>query len=217
MKSAVCVAAALCAASLCVSSAFATPIDYFTDNVGTSNTQIGRQSRQAVFQTWAHAENYPGLTATASTFYYKTYTYTATQLLGGTYIDVSVFDEQNIGNIFVSAYSSSYNPLSPSTNWLGNEGYSGNLLFNAGTLGDARDFQVILPTGSSLILVVNTSAANSTAGTTDLYDIGIASFIDDQGTDATGVAVTPEPSTFVEFGTGLLAMAGVARRRLFAA
>ena len=211
----------LLAAGLYASSASAATIALFTDSVKTTDpTQLGRPSRNGVPQQWVRDENYPGVLATSvnTTYYYKTYTYAATgQLFTNDYIDISVFDETNSGLFFVSAYFNSYDPNNRAQNWLGDVGSSGNIQFYSGDPGNARTFDVVLPYATSLVLVVNTTGGG-TSGTGALYDIAINAFSDTNYGEAPALAtnVTPEPSTFIELGTGLLAMAGVARRRFMA-
>ncbi|MGI4757249.1 MAG: PEP-CTERM sorting domain-containing protein [Janthinobacterium lividum] len=205
---------AVCAAGLFTSSAFAVPIDFFTSSVTTSNpTELGRPSRNGIPQTWTGQETYPGLlsTTTTTTYYYTTYTYAASLFAGAPYVDISVTDESNSALFFVSAYAGSYNPASRQTGWLGDEGGSGNY-FN-GLPADGRYFDVILPVGQNLVLMVTTTGGG-TSGTNQLYDIGVSAFGDTQLGDP---VVTPEPSTIIELGTGMLAMAGVVRRRYRAA
>ena len=211
------VPAVLFALGAFASSAMATEISSFTGSVSTSNpTQLGRPSRNGIPQTWAYTEAYPGVLASTvnTTYYYTTYTFTQAMLQQRDYVDISIFDETNSGLFFVSAYANSYNPSSRATNWLGDEGSSGNIVFFTGTTGNARSFDVILPYNGTLVLVVNTTGGG-TSGTGALYDIDINAYADNNFDET--VAYAPEPSTFIELGTGLLAMAGVARRRLMAA
>lgn len=206
--------AAICMSGLIASTAFAEPIDFFTGTVGTAHTQLGRLSRNGVAQTWLHTEATPITFNPTTTYYYTTYTYTTSTFTGAPYVDISVYDENSAGNFFVSAYSGAYDSTNLQKNFLGDEGASGNIQFAPPPFpGDARFFDVILPANSDLILVVN-STGTGTLGTASPYDIAINAYADTNFDEPVPVAVTPEPSTFLELGTGLLAMAGVARRRL---
>ncbi|MGI4852896.1 MAG: PEP-CTERM sorting domain-containing protein [Janthinobacterium lividum] len=206
------IATAIVASGLFASSAFATTIDYFTGSVTTSNpTELGRFSRNAVPQTWTGQETYPGLLAssTATTYYYTTYTYAASLFTGAPYVSVSFTDDNNTALTFITAYAGSYNPSSRNTGWLGDEGGSGD--YFTSTPLDGRYFDVILPVGQDLVLMVTTTGGG-TSGTGQPYEVAVNAFADTMYTDAPA-AVTPEPSTIIELGTGMLAMMGVVRRR----
>ena len=202
----------ICAAALFAGNALALPIDYFTGSVAaTDPIQLGRPSRNGVPQTWTGQESYPGVINTTTVYHYTTYTYIPAQLSGGTYIDLTVFDTLGTNLTFLSAYANSYNPNNRAQNWLGDEGSSGDYQFFAGTPGDARFFDVFLPANANLILVANTTGGGL-SGTNNPYDIAINAFSDTQYTDP--IPATPEPSTFIELGTGMLVLAGMLRRRL---
>ena len=68
-----------------------------------------------------------------------------------------------------------------------------------------------------MVFVVNSTGAGG-VGLNNPFDFFVSAYTDTMydDTDVTG-HITPEPSTFIELGTGLLAIAGVARRRLLAA
>lgn len=169
----------------------------------SSATELGRPSRNSVLQTWTGAEAYPGVINPATSYAYTTYTFNASLFTGAPYVEISVFDTLDNGADFVSAYANSYNVNSRSTNWLGDEGNSGNF-FGV----DAIYFDVILPASSNLVLVLNDS---STLGLNDPINIEISAYADTSYDDPP--VVTPEPSTFVMLGTGLVWAAGMARRR----
>lgn len=194
--------------------AAAESITYFTDSVSTADsTRLGRPSRSGTPQTWTNDESYTGQINPSLTYYYKTYTFAASLFQGAPYVDISVFDEDNSGLFFVSAFQGSYNPAAPGDNWLGDEGGSGNYTFAAGTLGDPRYFDVTLSAGQDLVLLVNTSGGG-TSGTGKLYDIAINAYADTMYDDPIPVAATPEPGTWLLTASGLLGMAWVGRRRL---
>lgn len=203
----------VCAAGLLVSSASATPIDYLPNaSITTSNpTELGRPSRNGVPQTWTGQETYPGVlsTSTATTYYYTTYRYAASLFTGAPYVDISFTDDNNTSLTFISAYAGGYNPSSRNTGWLGDEGGSGD--YFPGQPLDGRFFDVILPVGQDLVLMVTTTGGG-TSGTNQPYDIAVNAYADTMYTDAP-TAVTPEPSTLIELGTGMVAMLGVVRRR----
>ena len=183
--------------------ASATDLFDFTGAVTAANslTQTGRLVRNGVPQDWANSEPFPGTNNAGVTFNYITLTLTPTQLAGGPFVQISVDDP--LTNIFVSAYDNSYNPLSLQTNWLGDAGTSGNYF---GT--DPVSFQITVPTGDSLVLVVNTTAA---AGLGETFRLRGEYFSDTMYTDPTAV---PEPSGMALLGAGgALGLGAVIRRR----
>ena len=170
-----------------------------------SSTELGRPSRNGVVQTWTGAETYPGIINPTTSYAFTTYTFAASLFTGAPYVEISIFDTLDNAADFVSAYANSYNVNSRSTNWLGDEGRSGNY-FGA---TDAVYFDTILPVGSNLVLVLNDS---SVAGLNDPINIEVDAFADTNYDDPPAV-VTPEPSTFVMLGTGIVWAAGAVRSR----
>ena len=169
-----------------------------------SPTELGRPSRNGVQQTWTYAEAEPAIINATTRYAYQTYTFSASLFVGANWIEITAFDTLNrttaTGADFVSAYAGSYNPASPTTGWLGDEGVSGNYF---GT--DAPYFDVFVPFGQNLTLVVNDTSA---AGLNDPIAIDVSGY----GDSAYGDAIpTPEPSTLLTFGTGLAGIATVAR------
>ena len=198
---------AVCLAASLASTAHATPIAFFTDSLSSANsTQLGRPSRNQIRQDWLGSESYPGQINNAFTYFYQTYTFDFSLYPAGSFVDISFFEEENKANLFISAYSGSYDPNNRATNWLGDEGGSGNFF---GT--DARYFDVILP-NMNLVLVVNNTAKMG-GGLNLPYDVAVNAYADTNFTDLTPI---PEPSTLITSATGLLGLAGVVRRRLAA-
>ena len=204
------------AAALLSSVARAEQITYFTDQLTSSDpTELGRASRSNNAQTWLGNESYTGQVNPGTTYFYTTYDIAASNFVGAPYVDISVNDENNTADFFVSAFAVSYNPANRGANWLGDEGASGNITFFTGLPGDPRDFQVILPTGGDLVLLVNSTLGGAN-GLNQPYDIAVSAYADTEFNDPTPVAATPEPTSLVMTLTGLLGTVGVARRRLFA-
>ncbi len=171
----------------------------------SSATELGRPFRSGTQQTWTGAEPYDGKNNLAISFAYNTYTFAASLFTGAPYVEISVLDTQGGASDFVTAYAGSFIVSSQGTNWLGDEGASGNYF----GLTDARFFDVILPVGQDLVLVLNDS---SVAALNDPINIDIEAY-SDTNYDSPLAQVTPEPSTFVTLGTGLIWAAGVARGR----
>ncbi len=176
-----------------------------------SPTELGRPSRSGIQQTWTGAETWTGIINPTTAYAYTTYTFAASNFVGAPYVEITALDTLVSNSDFVVAYAGSYNVASPSTNWLGDQGSSGNF-FGA---TDGRYFDIFLPVGKSLVLVVNNTAA---AGLNDPINIDVSAYADTMYTEPVAVTppttVTPEPSAFVLLGTGLLTLAGTVRRRL---
>ena len=192
---------------LATSSARATPIlDVSGALALTDPTQLGRLSRNAIAQDWAGDEPFPGVINTTTLYRYHTYVVN----VGITpFIQIN-FDSVSI-NTFVSAYDTSYAPNSAgapnfgfNTNWLGDAGVSGN---DFGV--DPLFFQVVIPVGHNLVIVVNNTAAGN-VGVGDPFRLIVEGFIDTEFTDPPEV---PEPATLFLGGSGLVMVARRQRRR----
>jgi hypothetical protein len=161
-------------------------------------TQLGRLSRNGIAQDWAGTEVYPGEINTSTPYFYHTYLVN----VGDTpFIQVD-FDTVPTST-FVSAYLGSYNPASKSTNWLGDAGVSGN---SFGT--DPLFFQVVVPLGADLIVVVNSTVAGDGF---DPFHLTVEGFIDTEFTDPPSTAPVPEPATLLLSASGMAFM-GLRRR-----
>ena len=129
-------------------------------------TQTGRLSRNGVPQDWAQTELYPGVLG-AATNHYRTY---AVPVIDTPYVQVTM--DSTSPSTFVSAYLTSYNPANFATNWLGDPGRSSNLFFGT----DPLYFNVVVPTNSMLVILVNETAAN--AGLNAPFHIIVEGFTD---------------------------------------
>ena len=170
-------------------------------------SQLGRPSRNSIPQTYAGNETYPGIVNATTTYYYQTFTFSASLFVGAPYIDIQTFDQANLSNYFLTAYANAYDPNSRATNWLGDIGFSGNY-----QLYDGGEFNFVLPKGDNLVLVLNSTIANGVpteALTTVIQGFGDTMY----GDPIAPVAVTPEPSSLILAGTGLLSVVGAVRRR----
>ncbi len=169
----------------------------------SSSTELGRPFRSGIQQTWTGAEPYDGKNNLTTAFAYTTYTFAASLFTGAPYVEVSVYDTQGGASDFLTAYAGSFNVNSQGTNWLGDEGGSGNYFIAT----DSRYFDVILPAGQNLVLVLNDSGIS---GLNNPINIEVDAYADTNYADP---VVTPEPSTFVMLGTGLVWAAGAVRGR----
>lgn len=211
-------ASALLLVSAGVYTASATPIATFLGQTVTtaSRTELGRLSRNNVPQTWTGQEPYSGVVNPATTYYYNSYTLNYVNFVPNNFVEISLTDTAGNGAVFISAYLNSFDPTNKQTNWLGDLGFNSIAYGTA----DSLTFQVHLQYQDNLVLVVNNTGTGTAAssGLNNPYDIAVNAYTDSgyNDTEVTGI-VTPEPSTFIELGTGMLAMAGVARRRFRAA
>ncbi len=182
---------------LAVPCAQATILFSTTDSLSLANpTQLGRLSRNALPQDWSGGEPFPGLLNTTTVYHYKTYSIN----VGLTPFIQIDFDDPS-ARLFVSAYGTAYLPNSKTTgnlgfdtNWLGDEGSSGNFT------GDPSFFQVIAPINSQLIIVVNDPNAGN-AGIGFSYGLVVEGFID---TEYTSPSAVPEPSAILLSSGGLV-------------
>jgi hypothetical protein len=165
-------------------------------------TQLGRLSRNSVAQDWVGTEPFPGVINTGVTYHYHTYTVNV-----GITPFIQIEADSISANTFFSAYDTAYLPDSAgapnfgfNTNWLGDAGSSGNFF---GT--DPLFFQVVVPVGHNLLIVVNNTAA-SNLGVGDPFHLIVEGFIDSEFTDPPAPAV-PEPATLLLGASGLAMIA----------
>jgi hypothetical protein len=180
---------------LMIAPAQATTIDTDTLSLaGGDPTQLGRLTRNGVPSDWSTAKPFPGVTSPTTSFHYKTLDLDITALEAGfTYGGFIQIDfDSPFVTTFLSAYLDFYNPLNLATNYLGDAGFSGNLVS-----GDPAFFQVFVPQAHHLILVLNETGTNAGLGLAG--GLVVEAFADTEFTDL----AVPEPGSLVLLASGV--------------
>jgi hypothetical protein len=135
--------------------------------------QLGRLSRNAIPQDWSGSEQVPGVINSTTQYHYQVHRVTVRNT---PFVQISV--DSLSPSTFFSAYDTSYDPASGlTTNWLGDAGFSGNLLPPNPTF-----FQVRVPQNHDLIVVVNNTAAGN-GGVGDPFRLIVEGFADPEFTE----------------------------------
>lgn len=172
-------------------------------------TQLGRLSRNNVPQDWSGSEAVPGAINTGTSYHYQTMTLDMDLLLDGLtpgpYVQVTI--DSLSTNTFLSAYLDAYDPVNKSLGWLGDAGNSGNSFG-----GDPRFFQVVVPTGHDLVLLLNETTTNAGLGAP--ANLLVESFQDTEFTDLEPQpqGSVPEPVSMALVLAALGAVAATRRR-----
>jgi hypothetical protein len=124
---------------------YGSPSGVLRDTDPTTDTRIGRDGTAA---TWAAPKPFPGLFGGTGTRAYKAFTL-ANPYSVDLYLQISLDDLLDTGDVFAAAYLGSFDPTDLSVNYIGDPGFSPEIFGNPVT------FQVILPVGEQIVLVVN--------------------------------------------------------------
>lgn len=168
----------------------------FTASISAQDpTQLGRISRNGIPSDWSGLKPFPGVINPTTTYNYHTYSVNS-----GVTPFIFITMDSVPANTFASAYFPTYDSTNLAANYIGDAGSSGNYF---GT--DPISFEVYVPIHSNFLIVVNTS---SNTGIGQPYTVTVQGFLDDQFTS------TPEPSSILLLGSGILGAAGLVRRKL---
>jgi hypothetical protein len=158
-------------------------------------TQLGRLNRNGIPSDWSAPKAFPGVVNPTTSYHYHMY---VVPVISTPFIQISIDDPNP--NTFASAYLNTYVPTSLNTNYLGDPGQSGNF-FGV----DPQFFQVIVPEGNSLIVVVNDPSATG-LGVGEHFNLLVEGFVD------TNFDEVPEPGTALLIGGGMV-LVGLMRVR----
>ena len=198
---------AILAAACCAAPAFADTVAAGTVAITASDpTQFGRLSRNSVPQTWTNDEPFPGILNPGSAYSYTTMAVSFAPNTGqDVYYDIG-FDE-TAGDMFASAYLNSYDPTKLAANWIGDMGYDFDLV-----PGDELFFDVVVPTGNSLVLVFNSTNGTGATAPADFY---VNAYSDTEyDSDFPAAAAVPEPASWAMMIAGFGLIGGGMRRRI---
>jgi hypothetical protein len=163
-------ACAVCAAPL---------LDMSSSLTGSDPIQNGRLSRSGKASIWTRQTPFPGVFAAGTAFVYHAFTIPAAKIGVATFLQVTI--DNSKPTLFLSAYDTAYLPGSSlSANYLGDNGSSGNSYSNA------TFFQVTLPAGHDLVLVVNDVGGGVGAP----FRITVEGFVDSHYDDPHGPLIT---------------------------
>ena len=171
-------------------------------------TELGRLSRSGVPSDWSVQKTFPGVINPTTSYHYTTLDLNLPVLSAPfndeIYIQIDI-DSTSL-NTFMSAYLNSYDPLNPAATYLGDDGSSGQ------NPGDPSFFQVVVPYGDHLVLVLNEVTTN--AGINVPAGVTVEAFADTAFTDG---SATPEPgtSTLLACGLAFLVVGAVQATREF--
>src|SRR3569833_1151304 len=124
-------------------------------------TELARLNRNSIISDWSAPKPFPGIVTAlpSNPFHYTTY---IVPQVAYPFLQISFDDISGTALTFASAYLGSFQPAATppnyglNTNYLGDEGASGNLIFGTAP----RTFQVSMPVGNNLVIAINDSATS---------------------------------------------------------
>lgn len=172
--------------------------------LGTDPTELGRISRSGVPSDWSVQKTFPGVINPTVSYHYTTLDLNIAALTAPStdlaFIQIDI--DSVFATTFMSAYLNSYNPLNLASNYLGDDGSSGNPI-----TGDPSFFQVIVPYANHLVLVLNESTTNGGVGLPAV--VTVEAFSDTNFSEGNAA---PEPGTWALLAGGMLLL-GLSRFR----
>lgn len=160
-------------------------------------TQLGRLTRDGIGSAWSGAKGFPGAVNITTSYHYRILTVFSSPPLGhfevtSRYVQVILEDTNAV--FFVSAYLDSFAPNATAAN----RGLDINYLGDPGSSGDSyatdpRFFQVFVPAGHDLIVVV-TDVSGSNAGIGQPFRVLVEGFTDTQFSDSRPAIVSTASS-----------------------
>lgn len=162
----------------------------------TAPTQFGRLLRSGVPSRWSTQKPFPGVIDAVIAYHFTTLDLDVAALEASysysPYLQITFASPY--ATTFLSAYSGSFSPLDLASNYLGDEGTSGD------SPGGARVFQLVVPRDTHLVLVLNESFPYGGVGLPG--NVLIQAFADTNDDDLS-VAPVPEPATWSLVAPGL--------------
>ena len=165
-------------------------------------TQMGRLTRARPPSDWATPPAFPGFINLNVAYQYRTVTvFFGANAFQDVYYEITVDDPDAV--IFASAYDNAYDPAAPNSNYLGDEGSSGNYF-----PGDPSFFDVMVPKGGTLTLAFNS------VGLPDApFAYQVSAFSDTMyDEDFTSMSGVPEPASWALVLLGFGAIGCTMRR-----
>lgn len=169
---------------------------------GTDPTMNDRVLRDGVPSDWSYQKFFPGYFGVPGPRAYDLWTFNNVWGID-LYIQISLDDLAVTNLVFSTAYLDSFDPTDQETNYLGDAGVSPPIL------GAPVTYQVIVPAGNNLVVVVN-QTSNLPGDLPVQYGLLVEGFSSQFYEDLP--APVPEPSSIALCLAGLVALA--ARKRI---
>jgi len=167
--------------------------------------QLGFLNRTLVPSDWSTPKPFPGTVNPTVAYRYETF---GLPTILYPFLQISIDDLSGTGQTLASAYLNAYMPGGAAPNYGLNINYLGDAGNTRNLAGNPRAFQVVVPLGATLVLVVNDISPVG-AGVGQPFRLLVEGFTDTNFSDA------PEPATYGLVLAALGAGAFVTRRRNF--